>query len=170
VPGSTKETRTDENVVVTWRHGWWFILNVHGDHDESRTITVFDKVYENPRGGNPCHLKIPQLDSILFVTEDTARQATVHIVNMKTRAEITIRAHDSSIGNALGQTDPAYSETVESITATKLVVVDKLAQYGKRRHFIDFATRVYEREEIDEREPDGTVTHRVLVGGKSPAR
>ena len=60
-------------------------------HFSNPTYLVVDgKNYEHPRGARPYYLEVPELDSILFVTEDRKGKGTIHLLNLKNKKETII--------------------------------------------------------------------------------
>src|ERR1051326_8650553 len=100
--GKPKEriTYRDDNVIVGIRQPGWYPLNFHGD--EITFLIVRNKRFENIRGDGPCYLNVPQLDSILFVTENAHDKPTIHLFNLTTKKDIKLDPANDSFGNHIG--------------------------------------------------------------------
>jgi hypothetical protein len=139
---SARVAYQDEKVKVL-RKGTVNLMNVHA--------SAFGETCEDVRGQAPFYLEIPGKDSILFVTGRTYDngQATVHVLNYKTRQEISFPAYDSQIGanivSAAKANDQRF-EKVESIDGDKLVIAAGFLD-RRFRYFIDLNVPEFEKEE-----------------------
>jgi hypothetical protein len=146
------------------------ILNVHASHDEM-WLEAFGKTYKDVRGLPPFYLEIPSKDSILFVTGRTYDdgQATVHILNYKTRKEIHFPAYDSDIGKNIGGTPSSGgSEKIASVDGDKIEISAQFMS-SHMRYYLDLAKPEFEREEGNSIMEQGTNTWSwVYPNGKRP--
>jgi hypothetical protein len=98
-------------------------------------LTVCGRTYSGVRGVAPFYLEIPELDSILFVTEDKADNVTFHVLNLKTEREIAIDAGNSifggHIGGAVKPGHKNFADYVESVHGRIIRLVHDLSPFGK---------------------------------------
>jgi hypothetical protein len=125
--------------------------NVHASHDEV-WLEAFGQTYKGVRGAAPYYLEIPGKDSILFVTSrgNDGREATVHILNLKTGNEIHFSALTSGIGKGIGLADGlGVLEKVESVDGDR-VVVNSRWHNREALYYLDLQQRLFEKEEFRE--------------------
>jgi hypothetical protein len=99
------------------------VINVHSGRE--RFIRVGKKTYRRVRGSPPFYLPLPQLQSIIFVTESANGAAELHIFGTGDGKEVKIHANKLYFGNNIGgQKIPgsAYSDYVEKESPTELVL------------------------------------------------
>jgi len=165
---TTNVAYSDKNISVSFKDTV-NLVNVHASHGYYE-MTVCGAKYSEVRGYNPFYLSIPEKDSILFVTgrDYDNGQATVHIVNLKTKTEIHFPAYDSHIGSNIRTNSPDMSEVVEKIDGSKIIIhaegLDRSFRY-----YIDLSKPKFEKEEAEFRNsPLGTTNRYVYIEGKSP--
>jgi hypothetical protein len=146
-------------------------LNVHASHDEM-WLVAFGITYKDVRGLAPFYLEIPDKDSILFVTGRTYDdgQATVHVLNYKTKKEINFPAFDSHIGREIGGTpNSGGSEKIETVKGNKVVISANFLN-RQYRYYLDLQKPEFEKEEGVEPDPihPGVTNAFVWVNGKLP--
>ena len=132
----------DERVVVTERVSFYVIPpNVHAGSD-TISMRLFGKRYKEVRGTPPYYLEIPGTESILFVTgrDYDEGQATVHIVDLKTKKRFSFAAHDSHIGSDIGA-----GEFIEGLGDGKFIVSSE--RFNCRfTNYLDLKTKKLEKE------------------------
>jgi len=165
---TTNVAYSDKNISVSFKDTV-NLVNVHASHGYYE-MTVCGEKYSEVRGYNPFYLSIPEKDSILFVTGRNYDngQATVHIVNLKTKTEIHFPACDSHIGSNIRTNSPDMSEVVEKIDGDKIIIHAE-GLHSSFRYYIDLSKPKFEKEEAEFRNsPFGTTNHYVYIEGKSP--
>jgi hypothetical protein len=145
--------------------------NVHASHDEM-WLEAFGKTYKGVRGIAPFYLEIPGKDSILFVTGRTYddRQATVYVLNHKTKKEIHFPAFDSRIGEEIGQAEGSgCSEKITSVNGEKVVIGAQLLNQ-RYSYYSDLQKPEFEKEEYTGPDPLhlGNTHSYVFVNGEKP--
>ena len=170
---STKEVYKDEVITVTETVRSLVPFSPHVGIYDTISIHVFEKTYKNVRGWKPYHLEIPQKNSILFVTgrDYDNGQATVYIVNLKTKKALSFPAHDSHIGSNICPKDKETEqgfEKVESVTGDKLVITAGSLD-TRFRYFLDLKEAKFEKEEAEFLDASNGTTNRfVYINGKRP--
>ena len=146
---TTKTVYTDKNVSVKLKDTV-NLVNVHASHGYYE-MTVCGEKYFEVRGWIPFYVPIPEKDSILFVTgrDYDNRQATVHVVNLKTKNEIHFLAYDSDIGSNI-RNDGARYERVMELRGDKLVVCAGSASQTncEFQYFIDLKKPEFEKQDV----------------------
>ena len=172
---STKEIFKDDKVTVTETLHSYIPFSAHVGISDTISITVFGESYKNVRGYIPFYLTIPETDSILFVTgrEYDDGQATVHVVNLKTKNEVHFPAYDSHIGSNIRQTNDWCYEKVESVKDNKVIIDAGRNLNGRMesrfRYYLDLKNAKFEKEEAEFwNSSSNTTNHYVYVGGKRP--
>lgn len=136
------EVYRDKNVVA-FEKTWPFypILGLHTG--KSIGLKVAAETYYHVRGMKPYYVELPQIHSILFVTEGGSYKVAFHIVNLDTQKSIAIDGDGSSFGWDIGST-AADADKVEHADERTVV----LAKYGgdwKELTTIDLQARKVER-------------------------
>ncbi len=147
------------------------VLAVHASHDEM-WLVAFGKTYKDVRGLSPFYLEIPSKDSILFVTGRTFDdgQATVHVLNYKTKREIHFPAFDSSIGREIGgTTNSGGSENIESVEGDKMVISARFMEL-QYRYYLDLAKPEFQKQECfaPSSNNPGKTNYYLWINGKRP--
>src|ERR1700733_12450913 len=85
--GGETEVYRDSNVVA-FEKTWPFypILGLHTG--KSIGLKVAGKTYYKVRGMKPYYVDLPQIHSILFVTEGDSYKVTFHLVDMDTKKSV----------------------------------------------------------------------------------
>ncbi len=144
---TTSVVYSEKNVSVVEKDTVNFV-NVHASHGYFE-MTVFGVKYPEVRGWIPFYITIPEKNSILFVTgrDYDNGQATVHVVNLKTKSEIHFPAYDSRIGSNIRNTNNAdMFENVEKVNGNEIVVVAG-ASKARYRYYLDLQKPEFEKEE-----------------------
>ena len=118
-------TYSDTQVKATAVLPAYLILSKTRGPGYHTDLTVHGKTYKYVRGEEPFYIKVPELDSILFVTGEQA--ATFHLINLTTRHETRIDGGNSLVGNWIGwhtpdPPRPGGSNYVASADSHKLVL------------------------------------------------
>ena len=165
---TTKNVYTDRNVSVELKDTVNFV-NVHASHGYLE-MTVCGVKYSEVRGWIPFYVPIPERDSILFVTgrDYDNGQATVHVVDLKTKNEIHFPAYDSHIGSNIRNDKDSY-EKVKSLNGNKLIISAGRTNC-EFQYFIDLNKPEFEREESAFwGSTDGHTNYYIYPGGKRPS-
>ena len=145
---TTKTVYSDKNVTVKLKDTVNFIT-VHASHGYFE-MTVCGVKYPEVRGWIPFYVPIPEKDSILFVTgrDFDNGQATVHVVNLKTKNEIHFPGYDSDIGRNIRNDGGSY-EKVKEIRDDKLVICAGSASLTncEFQYFIDLKKPEFEKQD-----------------------
>ena len=144
---TTKVVYSDKDVSVSLKDTVNFV-NVHASHGLFE-MTVCGVKYREVRGWIPFYISIPEKDSILFVTGRSYDngQATVHVVNLKTKSETHFPAYDSHIGSNIRNTNNAdMFENVEKIDGDK-IVISAGSSNTQYRYYLNLKTLEFEKEE-----------------------
>jgi hypothetical protein len=163
------EIYRDTNVVVSQKHAPLYPFNVHGG--DRNYLTVNGKTYGGVRGLPPCYLQIPELHSILFVTEsgNEGQNVTFHVVNLETKKEIEIQSDEATFGGNIGakrRTDDNYTDYVENAETNKLVLTTRYPDL-KKSYYLDLLSKKVERVEQDHYDKNGKVIgHDAYIDGK----
>jgi hypothetical protein len=123
--------------------------DVHG-REARWDISVDGKVYRNVRGLKPYYIKVPELDSILFVTGAT--NATFHLVSLATRKEIVIDGGSSPFGVWIGWNSPyppGVSNYVASADSDGLLLVT-LNDQKRVTEYLDLKARRLEKKGLEQ--------------------
>jgi len=115
------EVYRDMNVVA-FEKTWPFypILGLHTG--KSIGLKVAGKTYYKVRGIKPYYVDLPQIHSILFVTEGDSYKVTFHIVDMDTKKSVVIDGDGSSFGWDIGSIS-ADADKAEHVDAQSVVLV-----------------------------------------------
>jgi len=119
--GKSNITYRDGKVIAGTQLPSFYPLNVHGG--ESTFLIVLGKRYNRVRGEQPYYLTIPQLDSILFVTEKGADRVTIHVVNLRTKKDMRLDPINETFGHHIGAgKESAYLDWLERLEDDVLVL------------------------------------------------
>src|SRR6266850_1502831 len=101
-------------------------LLLHPHRSLGNVATVRGKIYKHVRG-DPPYLGVPQLNSIMFVTDDGAHQngEVIHFFNLSTSEDIKVPGRGSGIGWSI--IDPTaqvgdFGDYVERIDQRKVII------------------------------------------------
>jgi hypothetical protein len=102
------------------------LINPHVD--QNNYLEVHGKYYEHVRGVQPYYLPLPEIEAILFVTEDRSNHAEFHIVSLKSGKVTDIFGGKSSFGghitNQRQQGEP-YTDYVDKVTPQELYLASR---------------------------------------------
>jgi hypothetical protein len=139
----------DANVSVTCSQPMVFIFpDAHG-REARWDITVDGQVYRSVRGLKPYYIKIPELDSILFVTGTT--NATFHLFSLATRKETQIFGGGSPFGVWIGWDSPyppGVSNYVAAANSDGLLLVT-LNDQKRMTEYLDLKARRLEEKGLE---------------------
>ena len=140
--GGETEVFRDKNVVAFEKT--WPLYPILGAHTgKSISLRVAEKTYNKVRGTKPYYLDLPQIHSILFVTEEGSYRVKFHIVDTETKRGVTIDGSGSSFGWDIGST-AADADKVEHVDS-KLVVLVKFGGDWKEVTSLNLQTLKVER-------------------------
>jgi len=119
--GRETEVFRDKNVVA-FEKTWPFypILGLHTG--KSIGLKVAGRTYYKVRGMKPYYIDLPQIHSILFVTEGDSYRFTYHIVNLETKKDVEIDGDGTIFGNHLGA-GTAEADRVDRVDANTVTLV-----------------------------------------------
>jgi len=133
-----------------------------------RSLEFAGKRYPAIRGSGPCYLEIPDLRSILFVTQDRSHLATAYIAELQTKTVTPIGLGVSTFGRSIGSGKQPGDNGSDYVTVTngnKVVLVTR-SRTREATTTLDLARRAVEREEVVSFDKTGAVTNRaVFVAG-----
>jgi hypothetical protein len=135
---------------------------------EKRYLTINTRTYKGVRGFEPYYLKIPKLNSILFVTEGATHRVTFHVVNLMTKVEIPIDGETSGFGWNIGagrKPGDVDTDYVESTQSNNIAIAQRSLNW-KETTILNLDRRKIEREEILEYDISGQITNRKGVKPK----
>jgi hypothetical protein len=145
-------------------------LNVVFAHlSEEYFIRVGGRTYRRVRGLPPFYLTLPQLKSILFVTDVGDDGAGFHIVRTSDWATVTIQGEKLSFGSNIGMQSPpgsSYTDFVEKEDSGELVLATKYPQ-ARSLLFIDLEKKKIAKVVYDKFDDMGRTNSRsVYVDGR----
>jgi len=108
------QTYTDRLVTAGEARTWFNCIS----------LKIGNSLYEPVRGSKPYYVHIPEINSILLVT-DSHGKTTFHIINIDTKKEAAIDASRSDFGYNITSIRPPGSDLtdyVESATSDKLLL------------------------------------------------
>ena len=115
-----------DNKVIAKRGTRVFdFVNIHGS-DNPVYLIIDGKIFKGIRGSAPFYLGIPELQSILFVTQDSNQKVTFHVFNLQTRQSIDIDGQGSGFGRDIGanrKPGEAFTDYIQSSVRNKIVLV-----------------------------------------------
>ncbi len=155
------ETYRDKNVAA-WEIRLPFGL-VLPHRDVPRYLEVAGKAYKGVRGLAPYYLSIPQLDSILFVTEAPKYRAVIHIVNLKTKREVAVET-ETSFGSSIGsprRPGEPMTNYIEKVEPPRIVIADRSLDW-KSTMVLNLDAGTVERRETEIYDREGRLTKRYV--------
>lgn len=123
-------------------------------------LTVFGKTYRNVTGGSPHYLEVPELNSILFVTEPFRGKRIVHLVRLDSKEHIQFAATFGGFGSAIG--GKSEWDKIESVGSNHLVLSTR-STYWKEVLFVNMSKWEPERLETTMFDSKGSVTNQSIV-------
>ena len=102
----------------------WF--NVH--ESPVPWVSVAGKKYPYVMGDEPFYVKLPDRESILFITTNQTETTVVyHFVSLKNGEDIAIKAHDTYLYSGIGSSDSTRGHLIsfEAIDGPKIVIVNR---------------------------------------------
>jgi hypothetical protein len=158
--GKRVETYHDKNVKAQEQNPPLYPFNVHGSKG---TFLTFDgRTYEGVRGTPPYYLELPELKSLLFVTEGRNGKVVFHVVDVQTKREVSIDGDDSGFGGHIGsEVKPGEigSDYVEKIEGNR-IWISKRSFNWKETTVLNLDTKSVERLETIYFNASGQVTNR----------
>lgn len=99
-------------------------------------ISVGGQKYMNVKGMDPCYLKIPGREQILFITSNEREtEFTYHFVSLEDGKDITMTVHDTGLYDCFGYDDPKHQPSFELIDGSKIVIVVRRPDFSRRYRF-----------------------------------
>ncbi len=154
------ETHRDQNVVAGEVRSLVDLYAVH--HSPPKYLTVKGKTYVNIRGMAPFYLTIPQLNSILFVTETKSSEIVLHIVDLASGQEIAIDGVLSGLGHGIGtgrKPGERGTDFIERVEGERLVIVSRSFDWSETI-VVNLKARSVERVDTYDYDSGGRVTRR----------
>jgi hypothetical protein len=143
------------------------VLAVHSGRENF--IRVGGRTYRRVRGLQPFYLRLPRLDSILFVTSAGDSGVEFHIVRVGDWTDIKIRGEKLSFGAHVGAPDSPgspYTDYVESASKEEIVLTTRYPR-GRKLLYLNLRTRSVTRVEDEVVDESGhIVTRHAYVNGK----
>lgn len=156
------EVYRDTHVVATQKHAPLYPLNVHGG--DTVYLRVGGRSYRNVRGTKPFYLELPQMHSILFVTEGQPYKVTFHIVDLENKKEIDIDGDGSGFGWDIGSGRTAgakFTDYVERVGTNEVVVATRSGRW-KSVYTLNLKTKLLERTDTFYYGEGGQVTNHIV--------
>lgn len=125
-------------------------------------LTIGGKTYTGVRGLPPYYLDVPELNAVLFVTEQKNHNVVFHVVNLETKRDIQIDADSSGFGRRIGSGGKAGDPGTDYIEGvqTKRITVTMRSLDWKETMVLNLATKSIERRETLYLDASGQVTNR----------
>ncbi len=155
------ETYRDDKVRGGEITSPFFKLLVHVSRPQF--LTVFGRTYEGVRGMAPYYFEIPELGSILFVTEDEAGKATVHVVNLQNKSEASIDAGSILFGWGIGgrhKSGDNNADYIECVLGHVITLVSQSLPVWKEVTDVNLDSRRIERREMLRFDKHGKISER----------
>lgn len=125
-------------------------------------ITIDGKTYEGVRGLPPYYLEVPELNAILFVTEQRSHNVVFHLLNLETKHEMQIHAGSSGFGRSIGSGgragDPG-TDYIEGVLSNRITVAMRSLDW-KESMVLNLTTKSIDRRETLDFDSTGRVTNR----------
>jgi hypothetical protein len=128
-------------------------------------LIVFSKTYRGVRGIRPYYLPVPELNSILFVTENPPFRVRFYIVDLQTKEATEIEAGTSGFGGNIGAPRPPgayYTDYVRSANPNKLLLVERTDRW-ETITTLNLQKRAIEQIESLSFDAHGEVTNRWVL-------
>jgi hypothetical protein len=93
-------TYRDNNVIAGKIESALAVFAVHAS--EEHYLTFGESTFRRVRGLKPYFMEVPQLDSIVFVTEERPHHVTIYIGDLQTKAVMSINGDDCNFGAHIG--------------------------------------------------------------------
>lgn len=143
------------------------LLAVHSGRENF--IRVGGRTYRGVRGLQPFYLRLPLLDSILFVTSSGSDALEFHIVKTEDCKEVTIKGEKLSFGGHIGDPDPPgspYTDYVDKESLDELVLATRYP-LARTRVFLNLRAKKVTKVDYDEFDEQGRIkAHSVYVDGR----
>lgn len=142
-------------------------VNVHGG--ERVSLRVGKSVYPNVRGGKPFYVTVPELDVVIFVTEETSEKSTLHLCYNATGKHLAIPIGSSAFGNFIGAENlgrkPGGPGTnhIELLDSENIRLVTRSYQWRETLR-VNLVTGKAERDETVIYDDSGAIKSRYLDG------
>ena len=157
-PSQCAETEVfrDNNVIMiekTWP--FYPILGLHTG--KSICLIVAGTKYCGVKGTAPNYLDIPQIHSIIFVTEGGSYKVTLHVVNMETKKAIHIDGKGTIFGSFIGSSrNPGdkLADYVEKVELNRITLATHGADW-KQVTVLNLQTESIEKEDNFTYDKDG---------------
>jgi hypothetical protein len=157
--GKHVETYRDHNVKAGEIHTPLSDFAVHVS--EPQYLTINGKTYKGVRGLKPFYLDIPELNSILFVTEAGGEKVTFHIISLQSKKETAIDGGTSGFGWAIGsglKSGEKGSDHIESVQSNKITIAKRSLNW-KEITVLNLDAKRVERQEVYNYDQNGNTTN-----------
>lgn len=161
------ETYRDKQVVAGQIRRPIYELAVHVSTPQF--LVVNGRTYKGVKGVAPFYLEVPQLNSILFVTE-AAGGITFHLVNVETKKAISIAGGDETFGGNIGgkqnTPDEPYGDFIEHADQNQIVAATRYPD-AKKYFYLDLTSKKLSKVVYDAYDSSGhTTNHAVYINGE----
>lgn len=117
-------------------------------HAGAKTVLeVGGRKFEGVRGRRPCYLEVPQIDGILFVTDEPDYSIKYHVVLPKSKTFIEIPAGSTAFGRDIGYSDGG--DKIERVDGNVVVLRNENRNASSHRityYFLDLQKKERVRE------------------------
>ena len=113
------------SIICTKERPW---TSLFGHLEEVNIITIDGRRFEHVRGLSRFYIPMPQINAILFLTDEKDHSVTYHVFKMDTGEDIPINAKLSVFGFHLGSTN--VRDFIQQVSSCEVVLynVDKGAK------------------------------------------
>ena len=168
---SLEDVYRDKYVVAETKMRSVLVGNLHGD--DSTNLRVFGRLYKNVRGSKPFYIMVPELNSIVFVTQDRKEQRTLHLINLETKKEKSVFLGGLYFGSNIGfeqygrKQGDAATDYISNV-GVKTFQINGVSGNWKDVGLIDIESQSVSRKETIYFDKDGKITKRYINGVLSP--
>jgi hypothetical protein len=156
----------DQNVIVGKTISLFSLINIHGT--PRQYIKVHAHTYQDVRGLPPCYLKVPELNSVLFVTQRPDRDIVFHVINLKTDEEIRIDGKYATFGWAIGsgrKNGESYTDYIEHADSNYVIAVSSYPD-AKKAYYLNLVAQKLDKIVYEELQSGGKIKKKsVYVNG-----
>ncbi len=167
--GKRSETYRDANVLAGEITAPVNTFAVH--LSKPQYLTINGKTYMGVRGLPPYYLDVPELNSILFVTQEKDGKVLFHLVNLKNKKEIQINADSSGFGWDIGsgrKPGDKYTDYVENVQSNQIMIATRSGDW-KEMMVLNLANKSIARRETIYFDSTGQITNRSVQTNIAPA-
>lgn len=128
---------------------------------KTQYLSINGRTYTKVRGLKPYYLDIPELDSILFVTDSKDKKVLFHIVNLRTANEISIDGGTSGFGWAIGsgrKRGENGADYIDDVQSNRLTIAKRSLNW-KETWVLNLDSRRVDKHEVYIYDKDGNITN-----------